>query len=366
LRAVGTVVEYLTMGGAGKAPETDRLCDTLEALADDVGLPPDRALARVYRASLLGGRGEFDAAAGQIERARGVLTRQPAPDVIAAVVALVEGVIFQHVAADWPRLASEMWELARNPERSGWLSLTFAAFAGQAFARAGEADQARKLLGHILAALEPVELLDARTSSPVGLAGAAVWELRAADLAARLLPRAAALGDADRRAGYLTSQDLTAARLNSLLGRFDPALEYFARARLKLEHREQPVLRAIVDYDEAVARLANKRPGAATLLSAASARFEQLGMREWSGRAALVKVRGDGFPDGLTAREAEILRFLALGKTNREIAGELVISVHTVERHVQNAYRKIEVRNRAEASSYVARVGLWHASDRPT
>jgi DNA-binding NarL/FixJ family response regulator len=81
-------------------------------------------------------------------------------------------------------------------------------------------------------------------------------------------------------------------------------------------------------------------------------------MHEWSRRAALLDVADSELPDGLTAREAEILRLVALGKTNKEIATDLVISVHTVERHVQNAYRKISARNRAEASTYVARVCL--------
>jgi DNA-binding NarL/FixJ family response regulator len=45
-------------------------------------------------------------------------------------------------------------------------------------------------------------------------------------------------------------------------------------------------------------------------------------------------------PDRLTAREAEILRLVAQGRTNNEMAARLFVSVHTVERHVQNAYRK--------------------------
>jgi LuxR family transcriptional regulator, maltose regulon positive regulatory protein len=60
-------------------------------------------------------------------------------------------------------------------------------------------------------------------------------------------------------------------------------------------------------------------------------------------------------PDGLTDREAEILSLLTRGHTNLEIAAKLVVSVHTVERHLQNSYRKIGVRNRADASAYMAR-----------
>jgi len=60
-------------------------------------------------------------------------------------------------------------------------------------------------------------------------------------------------------------------------------------------------------------------------------------------------------PDGLTAREAQVLVLLAAGDTNNEIAGKLVVSVHTVERHLQNAYRKVGVRNRADAAAYITR-----------
>ena len=61
--------------------------------------------------------------------------------------------------------------------------------------------------------------------------------------------------------------------------------------------------------------------------------------------------------DGLTEREAEILSLLTQGHTNLEIAARLVVSVHTVERHLQNAYHKIGVRNRADAAAYMARDG---------
>jgi LuxR family maltose regulon positive regulatory protein len=76
-------------------------------------------------------------------------------------------------------------------------------------------------------------------------------------------------------------------------------------------------------------------------------------------------------PDGLTAREAQVLELLAAGDTNNEIAVKLVVSVHTVERHLQNAYRKVGVRNRADAAAYITRTpALDHSgprcrSDRP-
>jgi predicted ATPase/DNA-binding CsgD family transcriptional regulator len=64
------------------------------------------------------------------------------------------------------------------------------------------------------------------------------------------------------------------------------------------------------------------------------------------------------FPDHLTAREVEVLRLVAGGKSNAEIAGALVLSVHTVERHVANIFAKLGAHNRAEAAAVAARHGL--------
>lgn len=62
--------------------------------------------------------------------------------------------------------------------------------------------------------------------------------------------------------------------------------------------------------------------------------------------------------DGLSRRERQILTCAAAGKTNREIADELVISDKTVERHLSNIYRKLGLHNRAAATAYAFRHGL--------
>jgi len=58
---------------------------------------------------------------------------------------------------------------------------------------------------------------------------------------------------------------------------------------------------------------------------------------------------------GLSSREMEVLRLLAAGRSNQQIADELVISVNTVNRHVSNIYAKTGSANRAEAATYAAR-----------
>jgi non-specific serine/threonine protein kinase len=69
---------------------------------------------------------------------------------------------------------------------------------------------------------------------------------------------------------------------------------------------------------------------------------------------ATTAARRAAYPSGsLTARELEVLRLLAAGQSNPEIASALVLSVKTVERHLANAYAKIGVRSRVEAATYV-------------
>ncbi len=63
-------------------------------------------------------------------------------------------------------------------------------------------------------------------------------------------------------------------------------------------------------------------------------------------------------PSGLTPRELEVLRLVAQGGSNAEIASALDLSIHTVERHVANIYRKIDARGRADATAYAVRRGL--------
>ena len=63
-------------------------------------------------------------------------------------------------------------------------------------------------------------------------------------------------------------------------------------------------------------------------------------------------------PAGLTHREIGVLRLVAAGSSNREIADALVLSVRTVERHVTNLYGKIEARGRAAATAFAIAHGL--------
>jgi DNA-binding CsgD family transcriptional regulator len=81
--------------------------------------------------------------------------------------------------------------------------------------------------------------------------------------------------------------------------------------------------------------------------------FRQLGAAPDAARVeALSRAGAVGAPGGLTAREVEVLRLVAEGKSNREIAKALVLSDHTVRRHLQNIFNKIGVSSRAAATAF--------------
>ena len=60
----------------------------------------------------------------------------------------------------------------------------------------------------------------------------------------------------------------------------------------------------------------------------------------------------------LTDRESELIQYLSMGYSNREIANKLSVSVHTIKAHLESIYEKIEVRNRVQASIKAAKLGL--------
>ena len=84
-------------------------------------------------------------------------------------------------------------------------------------------------------------------------------------------------------------------------------------------------------------------------LDAARAAYEELGAAPDTAR---LLDSTSARPHGLTPRELEVLRLVASGKSTREIAAALVISEHTVARHVQNIFAKLGVSSRTAAVSF--------------
>lgn len=278
-----------------------------------------------------------------------------------------------YLDGDWPALAAVATRFVESPEavRSP-LGLFVAANAALDYCRAGNTAEAQRILRVLLAALPAMPPTMYVHNGTVILAATSAWELRAVEYATTCRQLALDLIAAGIGGHFDGSHELTVARMAALLGDMAEASTYFARARTELEASGRRPLRAIVDYDEALALLRTRSTDQARislLLDAALAQFRTLGMEAWMKRTLeqqeqLTLRRQPAFsrermyPDNLTAREVEVLRLLAEGKTNKEIATVLIVSVPTVQRHIANIYGKIGARGRADATAYAIHRGL--------
>jgi DNA-binding CsgD family transcriptional regulator/tetratricopeptide (TPR) repeat protein len=104
--------------------------------------------------------------------------------------------------------------------------------------------------------------------------------------------------------------------------------------------------RAVIELQRAA--VAAQDRGAETIHDLAEQSLRVLGVRTWRRGSA-------GAP--LTGREEEVARLVAGGATNREVASTLFLSPKTVERHLANVFRKLDVRNRTELAGRLADVG---------
>ncbi|HLZ68813.1 MAG TPA: AAA family ATPase [Dehalococcoidia bacterium] len=168
-----------------------------------------------------------------------------------------------------------------------------------------------------------------------------------------------ALGAVDRFLGQLAE---TLERLDDAERHFAAALALNTRTGMKV-----PTADTARDFAGLLRRRGRRGDAARAreLLEQARALYDEIGMDYWAGKTralleqapATAAVR-PALPDGLSARESEVLRLLAAGRSNAEIAAALVLSVHTVERHVANLYGKIGAHGRADATAYAVRRDL--------
>jgi DNA-binding CsgD family transcriptional regulator len=148
-----------------------------------------------------------------------------------------------------------------------------------------------------------------------------------------------------------------AARLRALLaaddGRADEALTLIDRALVTHERMPGPFERGRTLLARGVIlRRARRKRDARGALEQALAIFEELETPLWATKASaeigrLGGRRAQGAGE-LTATEARVAELVADGRSNKEVAAELVVSVHTVEATLTSIYRKLDVRSRTE------------------
>jgi DNA-binding CsgD family transcriptional regulator len=165
-----------------------------------------------------------------------------------------------------------------------------------------------------------------------------------------------------RSAGLMA---LTAGDIETALAHFDESYTFTRNAGYRPEHAWCCCDQA----DALLARGADKDAERAQLvLEEGRGIARELGMKPLEARIAsrldkLCPGLPALYPDGLTAREVEVLRLVAQGLTNKEIAYELSISTNTVATHLKHLLEKTRVANRAEATAYALRRGLTSSEE---
>jgi DNA-binding CsgD family transcriptional regulator len=173
------------------------------------------------------------------------------------------------------------------------------------------------------------------------------WEKRA-----RTLDRAAALARAERVRGLLAS---ARGDLSGALSAFERALAHHERAPEPFERG-----RTLLALGQ-VQRRAKQRRAARETLKRALAVFEELGAALWAerARAEVARIGGRAPSAGeLTPMERRVAELAAAGRSNREIAAVLVVTVRTVETHLSRVYNKLGVRSRTQLAAQVTQEAL--------
>ncbi len=152
-------------------------------------------------------------------------------------------------------------------------------------------------------------------------------------------------------------------RVEAAAGRPERAEEAFRVALAATEDLDMPFERARVELAAGqVLRRAGQRRRAADLLAAAERRFTGLGAQPYAERCAKElaasglkpTARLDRDRAALTSQELVVARLAAGGRSNREVADELIVSVKTVEYHLRNAFQKLGVSSRRQLPDRLA------------
>jgi DNA-binding NarL/FixJ family response regulator len=153
------------------------------------------------------------------------------------------------------------------------------------------------------------------------------------------------------------------------MGNLDQAVVYFedALAFCRRAGYRPELAWACCDYADALHERngPGDRAKAVTLLNESLVISTELGMpplmervTERLDRVQVQPPPAPSYSSGLSHREVEVLRLVSAGKTDREIAEELIISFRTVGNHVRNILNKTNTTNRTEAATYAAHQGL--------
>ena len=273
-----------------------------------------------------------------------------------------------HAAAAAPLAGRGEWDAANAHAEAARRAadLVGAEYAGVAQAALAAALIARARGDHesVVHALEP--LLPIAELGGIGEPGVLDWPILHAEAllglnrlrdAETVVARFARLARERNRAQSLAGADRIRAMLDAALGRIDDAEVSFVSSLATLDEVDLPFERALteLEYGRFLMRAGFNR-AAVWQLEAARERFADLGARPFVTEcvAGLARCGTAASTDGgharwrLTPQEASVARLVATGRTNRQVADELVVSIKTVEYHLGNVYGKLRIRSRQE------------------
>ena len=296
-------------------------------------------LCRVHRAGLLQWRGEWIRAEAEARQACAELEGMNLPNAAAGFVEIGE---IRRRIGDYEG-AEEAFRRAEELNGQAWAGLALLRLAqgrrdraAAIISRALEESAGNRLArGKLLPA--HVQIMAATGDLAGASAGADELEAIATDFESPVLLAAAATA---RGRVQLATGDCSAActALNDALQRW---------VELDAPY-EVATTRSLMGQ---ACRQAGDEDGAEGSFNAAEAIFERLGApidaRLTRGFRGAVEL-----PCGLTPREVEVLRLVASGQTNRQMAAELYLSEKTIARHVSNIFTKIDVKSRAAATAF--------------
>jgi LuxR family maltose regulon positive regulatory protein len=317
-------------------------CERLAAFCERTGQRPLLALCRAHHGTVLMVRGEWDGAEEELEWATGQLSTLRPP---LAGYARARFAQLRRRQGRYPE-ARELLELAQGHVLAPLVQAELALDEDDPSAALGHAERYLRSLG----GEQPIE-----SAAAFELLVPTRIRLGELDLAREAHTALTAIADAVATEPVRAAERCAAARiafahadLDTARGAFEDAIEYYRRSAAPFEaaQTQLELARTLASQDRAGAGLEHAL--------AASATFEQLGAeRAAKGAGKLVGRLGGRSAAakraGLTGREIEILSLVAEGLSNRQIAERLVVSEHTVHRHLANLYAKLGVSSRAAA-----------------